>query len=105
MSIGPHVHMQATETLQAHIDLNGRRLMPIHNGTFDLAMHAWHEPLERIAVLAKSRGVTVVTPQMGEGISLLQEHAAQLWWRLVDNVDDGISIPTQIQSVVTDMPG
>jgi hypothetical protein len=22
--------------------------LPIHNGTFGLAMHAWHEPFERI---------------------------------------------------------
>ncbi|MGH8410893.1 MAG: MBL fold metallo-hydrolase, partial [Pseudomonas sp.] len=32
----PHVHMQPEETLQAHIDLKGRWLLPIHNGTFDL---------------------------------------------------------------------
>ena len=37
----PYVHMQPTETVQAHQDLRGRWLLPIHNGTFDLAMHAW----------------------------------------------------------------
>ena len=40
----PDVHMQPEQTLQAHRDLKGRWLMPVHNGTFDLAMHAWHEP-------------------------------------------------------------
>ena len=33
----------------------GRWLMPVHNGTFDLAMHAWHEPLDRIHALAEAR--------------------------------------------------
>jgi L-ascorbate metabolism protein UlaG (beta-lactamase superfamily) len=48
----PHVHMQPEQTLQAHIDLKGRWLLPIHNGTFDLSMHAWHEPFDRILALA-----------------------------------------------------
>ncbi|MCH3705293.1 MBL fold metallo-hydrolase, partial [Campylobacter coli] len=51
-----YVHMQPEETLQAHLDLRGRWLLPIHNGTFDLAMHAWQEPFERIAALAAERG-------------------------------------------------
>lgn len=35
----PYVHMHPQQTLQAHRDLGGRWLLPIHNGTFDLAMH------------------------------------------------------------------
>jgi L-ascorbate metabolism protein UlaG (beta-lactamase superfamily) len=31
------VHMQPEQTLQAHLDLRGKWLLPIHNGTFDLA--------------------------------------------------------------------
>jgi L-ascorbate metabolism protein UlaG (beta-lactamase superfamily) len=49
------VHMQPEQTLQAHLDLRGKWLMPIHNGTFDLAFHPWYEPLERIAALAGER--------------------------------------------------
>ncbi len=30
----PDVHMQPEESLQAHIDVQGRHLMPIHSGTF-----------------------------------------------------------------------
>ncbi len=51
----PHVHMQPEQTLQAHIDLKGRWLLPIHNGTFDLSMHAWYEPFDRILALAWER--------------------------------------------------
>ena len=76
----PGVHMQPEQTLQAHIDLNGRSLLPIHNGTFDLAMHAWYEPFDRIVALAAARGVPISTPQMGEAVSILHAHSGQRWW-------------------------
>ena len=76
----PEVHMQPEETLQAHLDLRGRWLMPVHNGTFDLAMHAWHEPFDRIHALAEANGVALATPGMGERLSLAQPQAGRRWW-------------------------
>ncbi|HSI57619.1 MAG TPA: MBL fold metallo-hydrolase [Ideonella sp.] len=80
----PHVHMQPEETLQAHLDLRGRWLMPVHNGTFDLAMHAWHEPFDRISALAAERGVALATPRIGERLDLHQPQAGRPWWLAVD---------------------
>ena len=80
----PHVHMQPEETLQAHLDLRGNWLLPIHNGTFDLSMHTWHEPFDRITALAKSKGVRITTPCMGEPVNLRQPHVGSAWWRTVD---------------------
>jgi L-ascorbate metabolism protein UlaG (beta-lactamase superfamily) len=68
----PHVHMQPEQTLQAHIDLKGRWLLPIHNGTFD-PMHAWHEPFDRILALAWERSVDHHTAD-GRGV---QPHVPQ----------------------------
>lgn len=76
----PDVHMQPEQTLQAHLDLQGRWLMPVHNGTFDLALHAWHEPLARIHALAQANGVHLATPGMGERLSLTQPQAGPRWW-------------------------
>jgi L-ascorbate metabolism protein UlaG (beta-lactamase superfamily) len=76
----PEVHMQPEETLQAHLDLRGRWLMPVHNGTFDLAMHPWHEPFDRILDLAAAHGVRLATPSMGERLSLAAPHPGQRWW-------------------------
>ncbi len=76
----PDVHMQPEQTLQAHLDLQGRWLMPVHNGTFDLALHAWHEPFDRIHALAQAHGVPLATPGMGERLSLAQPQAGQRWW-------------------------
>ena len=76
----PHVHMQPEHSLQAHIVLNGRWLMPIHIGTFDLAFHAWSEPFDRIVALAEQRNVLITTPQMGEVFNLMQPHKGRAWW-------------------------
>lgn len=76
----PDVHMQPEQSLQAHVDLRGKVLLPIHNGTFDLAMHAWHEPFERIVALARARDLPVATPAIGKALSLTEPEAAEHWW-------------------------
>ena len=77
----PYVPMQPEQTVQAHQDLRGRWLVPIHNGTFDLAMHAWEEPFERVSALAAQRGIALSTPEMGERLDLNAPHAGTPWWR------------------------
>jgi L-ascorbate metabolism protein UlaG (beta-lactamase superfamily) len=79
----PEVHMQPEETLQAHLDLRGRWLMPVHNGTFDLALHPWHEPFDRILDLAAAHGVRLATPQMGERLALDAPQPGKRWWTSV----------------------
>ncbi len=77
----PNVHMQPEQSLQAHLDLRGRWLLPIHNGTFDLSIHAWEEPFKGILALANAAQVQLSTPRMGERLSFDSPHAGQNWWR------------------------
>jgi L-ascorbate metabolism protein UlaG (beta-lactamase superfamily) len=86
----PYVHMQPEQTVQAHIDLRGNWLVPIHNGTFDLAMHRWQEPFERVMGIALARGVTLSTPRMGERLDLGAPHRGERWWR---NVVEPVAAP------------
>lgn len=79
----PDVHMQPEETLQAFLDLKAGWLLPVHNGTFDLGLHRWQDPFDRIAALAQEKGVKLTTPEMGEALDLAQPHAGQPWWRAV----------------------
>ena len=81
----PYVHMQPEQTVQAHVDLRGKWLLPGHNGTFDLAMHAWQDPFERVLALTEARGIALTTPRMGERLDLTTPHYAKRWWREVED--------------------
>jgi len=59
-------HMSPAETIQAHQDLKGSVLMPVHNSTFDLAFHPWYEPLAKITSLSKIQNIKLLTPVIGE---------------------------------------
>lgn len=76
-----YVHMQPEESLQAYRDLRGKWLFPIHNGTFDLAMHVWDDPLKQITHLAAANQAFITTPVMGERISFLDPQRGSAWWR------------------------
>ncbi len=75
-----NIHMQPEQTVQAHIDLRGKWLLPIHNGTFDLSMHAWTEPLERVIEAAAQAQVAVSTPRFGERFDFRHPTHGYAWW-------------------------
>ncbi|MCL4151376.1 UNVERIFIED_CONTAM: hypothetical protein GTU68_000392, partial [Idotea baltica] len=58
-TLWPDIHMFPEQSLQAHLDLQGEVMVPIHNGTFDLSLHNWHEPLQQITELAAEKDVTL----------------------------------------------
>jgi hypothetical protein len=55
-------------------------LFPVHWGSFDLALHTWVEPVERLLVAAKRHDVTLVTPKPGQSIDPLNPPPAERWW-------------------------
>ena len=76
-----YVHMLPEQTIQAFKDLRGKWLFPIHNGTFDLAMHVWDDPFTRIADLATAHRINMSTPEMGERVDFSAPHAGASWWK------------------------
>ncbi|RAN78402.1 MBL fold metallo-hydrolase [Bacillus sp. SRB_331] len=78
------IHMLPEETVQAHIDVKGELLVPIHWGAFTLALHEWSDPIERVTKEANRLGVNISTPQIGEAIALQsREYPTSAWWREV----------------------
>jgi len=75
------IHMLPEDSVQAHIDLGGKLMMPIHNSTFDLALHPWYEPMERVKALAMERGVKVATPVIGANFPMQDAAPTYAWWR------------------------
>ncbi|MGB1016417.1 MAG: MBL fold metallo-hydrolase, partial [Nannocystaceae bacterium] len=74
------VHLGPEQAVQAHIDLQGRLLMPVHWGTFDLALHGWTEPAERLLAAATDLGVTVAVPKPGGSVEPGNPPPAVAWW-------------------------
>ncbi|PEC82188.1 hypothetical protein COK00_09600 [Bacillus cereus] len=75
------IHMLPEETVQAHMDVKGELLLPIHWGAFTLALHEWSDPIERVTKEANRLGVKVTTPQIGESITLKsKDYPSSAWW-------------------------
>ncbi|WP_299007149.1 MBL fold metallo-hydrolase [uncultured Shewanella sp.] len=81
----PNNHMTPEQSLQAHIDLKGAALLPIHNGTFNLAFHPWYEPFERITTLAEKADIPILTPIMGQVLTVNDLPQTHPWWRDVQS--------------------
>ncbi|EFM09641.1 outer membrane protein RomA [Paenibacillus curdlanolyticus YK9] len=78
------IHMMPEETVQAHRDVRGDVLVPIHWGAFTLALHAWTDPVERAVAAAVQHGVTIATPRIGEFVAVSEDKTqipAAAWWR------------------------
>ncbi|WP_319381169.1 MBL fold metallo-hydrolase [Thiomicrorhabdus sp.] len=75
------IHMMPEETVQAHLDLGGKWLFPIHNGSFKLSTHPWKEPFERISKAAEQADVPVSFPIMGEIIRIQAPETPEIWWK------------------------
>ena len=73
------IHMDPTEAVQAHRDVEGGVLLPIHWATFNLAFHAWADPIEWVGREAVEHGVTLATPQPGQRFEI-DELPTRRWW-------------------------
>jgi len=78
------VHMGPEQAVKAHKMVKGKLLIPVHWGTFDLAIHAWTEPVERLLVAAEAAGVQAVVPQPGETVFPDAPRALTRWWPELD---------------------
>jgi len=79
----PDIHMFPEEAVQAHLDVRGDLLIPVHWCTFNLAFHDWSEPVERLWREAKARGVRLAVPRPGQTIDVADPPAVDDWWETV----------------------
>ena len=80
----PDIHMNPEEAVQAHLDVNGGLLVPIHWCTFRLAPHPWAEPIERVLAAADAADVQVAVPKPGERVDPGATAELVRWWRRAD---------------------
>ncbi|MEA2236112.1 MAG: hypothetical protein QOC81_836 [Thermoanaerobaculia bacterium] len=75
------IHMTPEEAIQAHRDLRGTVMLPIHWCTFNLAFHPWRDPADRAVAAASKLGVQIVIPKPGEFVEpAAAREGREGWW-------------------------
>jgi L-ascorbate metabolism protein UlaG (beta-lactamase superfamily) len=75
------IHLGPVNAMRAFEMLGGGTLLPIHWGTFDLALHRWDEPAETLVTLTEKSGARVLTPRLGRPIEPELVEDTPRWWR------------------------
>lgn len=77
------IHLGPANALRAFELLGKGSLLPVHWGTFDLALHAWDEPAETLLSLAELAQARVLTPMLGRPFEPTHVEGPNPWWRAV----------------------
>ena len=78
------IHLGPDNALKAHALLGGGAFLPVHWGTFSLALHDWDQPAEALLAQAPRLGVQLVMPRLGEAVEPVHVDAVTPWWREAD---------------------
>jgi L-ascorbate metabolism protein UlaG (beta-lactamase superfamily) len=80
------MHLGPENALKALALLGGGPFLPVHWGTFSLAMHAWDQPAEVLLQRGAQAAPQLLMPRLGEPVEPAQQRPVQPWWRNVDTV-------------------
>jgi L-ascorbate metabolism protein UlaG (beta-lactamase superfamily) len=75
------IHLGPENALLAQAMLGGAPLLPVHWGTFSLALHAWDQPVEALLAGAQRSGAALLMPSPGQVVEPAQRGAVHPWWR------------------------
>ena len=74
------IHMTAENAVRTHQDLRGKKLLPVHWATFNLAIHDWDEPIRRTIQAAQESNSTLLTPKVGQPVLSGAAFTNEDWW-------------------------
>jgi len=74
------IHMGPDNASNAHLALKGEIMMPIHWGTFNLAPHAWYEPIERLVKFGEDKHIKLFIPEPGKPTEVKGAYNSG-WWK------------------------
>ncbi|MHC1682756.1 MAG: MBL fold metallo-hydrolase [Clostridiaceae bacterium] len=77
-----NIHMLPEETVQAHLDLKGKKMLPMHWGAFTLAFHNWNAPAKEAVKAAIEKNVDIIIPKIGELVTINSKiSGSSNWWK------------------------
>jgi len=100
-----HIHLGPVNALEAHALLGGGALLPVHWGTFSLAIHDWDEPVEELLALAPRRDARLLMPRLGEPVEPDRVAGPTPWWRAVDQQAEPVELAAQTPPESLLLPG
>ena len=74
-----NIHLGPQNALRVHQQVRAKTMMPVHWGTFNLAMHAWDQPICHLMELAEQNDVQLLSPMMGQTVH--RESGVTDYWR------------------------
>jgi L-ascorbate metabolism protein UlaG (beta-lactamase superfamily) len=77
------IHLGPENALKVFHMLGGGTLLPVHWGTFNLALHDWDEPAETLLRLATEQNARVLTPKLGQVFEPDHVEGLPPWWQAV----------------------
>lgn len=75
----PKTHMFVHQSIQAVLDLNAERMVPIHWGVFSLGRNPWYESIDRAVKGAEEKRIAMDVPRMGEKYT--DGFVGEKWWQ------------------------
>jgi L-ascorbate metabolism protein UlaG (beta-lactamase superfamily) len=75
------IHLGPDHAMQALALLGHPAFLPVHWGTFCLAMHDWDQPAERLLELAPSSPAALLMPGLGQALEPAHGPLLKPWWR------------------------
>ena len=78
------IHLGPEHALEALALLGGGAFLPVHWGTFSLALHDWDAPAETLLALGPKQDAKLVMPRLGEAVEPARAETVTPWWREVD---------------------
>ena len=79
----PDIHLNPEQAVDAHLDVRGQRMLPIHWSAYDLGPHDWNEPVKRVVQAAKQKNIDLITPHIGEIVDADLPFSSTSWWEQV----------------------
>jgi L-ascorbate metabolism protein UlaG (beta-lactamase superfamily) len=90
------IHLGPENALRAHELLGGGAFLPVHWGTFNLAIHAWDEPAEVLAKHAPGNA-PLIMPRLGQPIEPGHLSSIDPWWRTVKATE---TAPAPVEAMI-----
>jgi L-ascorbate metabolism protein UlaG (beta-lactamase superfamily) len=75
------IHLGPENALAVLDLLGGGAFLPVHWGTFNLALHAWDDPAETLVAQAPQTSARLVMPLLGDPTEPSRYGEVDPWWR------------------------